>query len=169
MGKSMQPISKENFIPTLPEMPQREYNWMGRIIYWVRDSKEHGIIHHTVVTTLAVFTSFALIFSVVLSPLFIYGYKEYIRQCERAVYDRKFKEVLQIATQHGTQSFQKGREDPIKTANISLGWTNRTRNRIIKDLDLSREAARELSDKELLILAAKVYHNVFERYGLKIR
>jgi len=150
-------------------MPVREFNWMGRVVHWVRDSKEHGIIHHTVVTTLAIFTSFALIFSIVLSPLFIYGYKEYIRQCERAVYDQKYKELLKIATEHGTQSFLKGRITPLVTANFSLGWTNMTRNRIIKDLDLNRGEAAILSDRDLLLRAALKFDNVIQRYGLKIR
>jgi hypothetical protein len=142
---------------------------MGRVIHWVRDSRNHGLIHHTIVTTLALFTSIFLIISIVFSPLFVYGYKEYVRQCERAVSDRRDKNLLKIATEHSAAQFHNGRRKPIETADVHLGWTNGIRNRIIKDLDLSKDEARKLSDRDLLLRACVVFENVFQRYGLRIK
>ena len=130
------------------------------------NAEKHGIIYRVIVFTLAIFTSFFLIVSVVLSPLFIYGFKEYIRQCERQRYDNKYKKLLQIAKEHGTHSFLKGRIAPLDTIDINL-WGS-TRKHIIKDLELKKEELKGLSDKVLVRMAATKYDDFLERYNLRI-
>lgn len=161
------PVSKDSFIPELPKMKPRELNWMGRIVNWIRDAENYGIIYRVVVNTIAIFTSMLMVVSIVLSPLFIYGFKEYIRQCERALFDKKFDTLLQMATEHGRQFFIKGRLAPLDTIDISL-WAS-TRRRMVKDLELKKEEAQNLKDIELVRMVGCKYDDFISRYGLKIR
>jgi hypothetical protein len=161
------PISKDTFIPILPKLPPRELNWMGKIVSWIRDAPNNGIIYRIVVVTLAIFTSFILIVSIVFSPLFIYGFKEFIRQSERTRYDKKYNELLQIASEHGRQSFLRGRLAFFDTIDINL-WSE-TRKRIIKDLDLKKEGARHYKDIDLVRMIAAKYDDFLDRYDLKIK
>jgi len=160
------PISSHEFTPDLPEMKPRKLNWMGRMVEWIRLSEERGWFHHSVVSTIAIIISGLLLFSVVLSPLFVYGFKEFIRQQERARYDKSFANLVNIANEANRTQFLRGRLDPLTKLDISL--TPSVRSQIIKDLELLKDGAKEITDKQLLLRAALKFDNYIERYHLDV-
>ena len=161
------PISSHKFTPDLPEMKPRQLNWMGRLIEWIRLSEDQSWFPHSIVSTIAIFVSGLLLFSVVLSPLFVYGFKEFIRQQERARYNKNFAKLVDIAADNNRVQFLRGRLDPLSKLDISLTYS--ARSQIIKDLELTRQDAKEKTDQELLLAAALKFDNYIERYHFDVR
>ncbi|NGX59448.1 MAG: hypothetical protein KR126chlam3_00599 [Chlamydiae bacterium] len=157
-----EPVSKDSFIPNLPKMNPRDLNWMGRFVDWIRDAENYGSFYKVYVYALTIFTSMLMVISIVLSPLFIYGFKEYIRQCERARFDKEFDSLHQMATEHTWQLFLQGRLDPLKNVDASLSRSER--DHIIKDLELKKEDAKKIKDIDLLRMAAKKYPDYISLY-----
>ena len=161
------PVSSHEFTPGLPKLKPRKLNWMGRIIQWIHQSEQRGWLQHSIVSTIAIFVSFFLLFSVVLSPLFVYGFKEFIRQQERARYDKNFSKLVAIAADNNRIQFLRGRLDPLSKINISL--TSSARKQIIRDLEPYFPDAKTKTDRELFLAAALKFDNFLERYHFKVR
>lgn len=161
------PVSSQDYTPDLPELKTCELNWMGRIVEWIHSSKSQGWFHHAVVSTIMIVVSSILIFSVVLSPLFIYGFRKFIIQQERARHDQQFEHLLEMAKGAGRAQFLRGRLDPLDKLSVPL--RSSTRNQIIRDLELSSERAKTISDKDLLLSAAIKFDNYLERYHFDVR
>lgn len=139
---------KEKFVPNFPKAKPRELNWMGRIVEWIRKSQQEGFIYRISVLVFTVLISVALIISIILSPIFIYGFREYILQQERARYDQMHHELVKMAEDFGTQNFLRGRLNPLDAASINVKRS--TRKKLIKNLSLNSEEAKKISDRELV-------------------
>ncbi len=161
------PISKDLYIPNLPKMNPRDLNWMGRFVDRIRDAENYGSFYRVYVYALTIFTSMLMVISIVLSPLFIYGFKEYIRQCERARFDKEFDSLHQMATEHGRQLFNQGRIAPLKTIDISLSGSQR--DQMIKKLGLEKAEAQNHKDIDLLQMVACKDDDYLSPYGLTIQ
>lgn len=160
------PISSRDFALDMPSFAPRKHNWMGRVVQWIRNAENQGLFHHALISTIAIIVSVALLCSVILSPLFVYGFKEFIRQEERALYEKKFASLLEIAEQNNRNYFLKGRLDPLSTLDISL--VGSARKQMIKDLELPKKEAKDKTDRQLLLEAALKFDNYLDRYYFKV-
>lgn len=137
---------------------------MGKFVEWIRSSRDAGLIQKVTVLTLMLFLSIFLIGSIVLSPFFFYGFKEFIRQDERSHYEKWEKHLIEVATQHARHEFLRGRATPL--TNETFTFKPLTRKRVLHDLELKPEEAKEKSDLELLRMAAAKYDNYIDRYEI---
>ena len=160
------PIDTKDYIPTLPEFEPKELTWKGKVIRWIRDSREEGCIFRTTVLALSIFISILLITSIFFSPIFISGFREFVRQEECAKHKGWREKVLKAATEHSLHQFRRGRIEPLTDHKFTL--RSSTRNHITYDLDITAEQAKQKTDLELLRMAAIKFDNFFERYKLKI-
>lgn len=142
------PDTKEKFIPNFPTVKPRELNWMGRTVLWIRESENQGIIYRTSVFVLTFIVSVFLVVSIVFSPIFIYGFKEYILQSERERYDRMHSEIVEMAKDFGRQNFLRGRTKIFEEATIQIG--TKARKEIVETLELKLNDAKGISDYDLL-------------------
>ena len=153
------------------ERPWKEYNWMGRIIYWIRNSE--GIIQKTLVHTAAFLVAIALMVSIIGVPLLIYATKELVRQQERSQFDKNIEHLKRLLTDSNRFEFLLGRLGIFNGANISLKWG--TRRQIIHDLhllgitdDKSEVPLKDLPDSALLQMILSKDKDTLAKYNLRI-
>jgi hypothetical protein len=161
------PVTTNDRAPELPELEPRNPNWMGKIVQTIRSFEHSGIIQKVFIYTITLFVSLFLVTSIIFSPLFIYGFKEYIRQSERSAFDKRYLHLLNIATEHGKHRFLTGRLAPLDNVRISLGWG--ARKQMIRDLELSPDEAGKMKDIDLVRCVAIKYDNYIKRYNITIR
>ncbi|MBS0629754.1 MAG: hypothetical protein JSS30_05965 [Verrucomicrobia bacterium] len=153
------------------ETPWKEYNWMGRIIYWVRNSE--GIIQRTLVHTGALLVALALMVSIIGVPLLVYASQELIRQQERHQFDKKIEHLKLLVADSNRLEFLSGRLGLFNGAQISLKWG--TRRKIIHDLQMlgitdekSKVPLADLPDHILLQMILCKDKDSLAKYNLKV-
>jgi len=163
------PLSEDAFVTKFPVTPPAQLGWMGKLVRPLAEVGTRGVIHQTILKTIAIIVSIFLCISVVFSPLFIYGFKEYIKQTERARFDTLIQERTDQAIDHAQQAFLRGRLAPLDKIQFPLSKI--TRNQMLKDLkkDPKSEEAKQILDEDLLRMIAVKDHNFLGRYGLSIR
>lgn len=159
------PISSDAYMPSLLNIEKRQLNWMGRFVEWIHDSKKKGWLYHSVVSASMIIFSTILVCSVVFSPFFIFGFKEFIIQKERARYDAHFEKLSVNARDHAQYFFNRGRIDPLESLS-HLYLKPSTLEDIREDLPPS---SKSKSDLELLKEIATRCHNFLEHYDLQIK
>lgn len=160
------PIETKDFIPTLPNLEVRKLGMMGKVIRWIRDSRQEGFIYRITVLTLSILTSMVLLGSIVLSPIFIWGYKEFMIQEQDDFFHPWKKNIRDCAMEHVKFQYMHGRIAPLDACKISL--SRATKKRIVHDLELSEEITKQISNRDLLKLASLKYDNYLERYDLMV-
>lgn len=173
----MTPVNREDFAPTLREKKMeyewKEYNWMGRIVHWMRASDTKGLIQKTFVHTVALLIALVLMVSIVGVPLLIYATKELVRQQERVAFDRKLSAMFEVGTDCARIQFLGTRKGLFEGIEIKL--QSSTRNKIIQDLnhlgitdEKSNVPLNDMSDGDLLRMILSNDHNSFANYNLKV-
>ncbi len=163
------PLSEDAFVTKFPVTPPAKLTWMGRIVRPLAEVGERGVIHQTILKTVAIIISIFLCISVVFSPIFIYGFKEYIKQTERARFDTLIQERTDQAIDHAQQAFLQGRLAPLDKINVSL--TRGTRNQMLRDLGYQpkSEKAKKIFDEDLIRMIAVKNGNFLGHYGFTIK
>lgn len=151
----------------LPELTSPSPNWMGRLVRWIRKSDDRWRLHQALLYAITLIVSAVLICTVVLSPLFLYGFSEFVREQERDRCRAYAADLYEIAKDNNQAQFLRGRLDPLSHLNLPL--RSSTRKQMIQDLEIPREEARNKTDQELLIEAACKFNNYLERYRIEMR
>jgi len=160
------PSQSQNFIPSLPELDNRKLGGMGKIIRWIRNARNGGLIYRVTVLTLAILTSMALLVSVVLSPIFVWGFREFIIQDQQEFFDLWKRNIRQSAIEQSNGHLHLGRTGPLKNSKFSI--RDATRKRMIHDLEIDETAASTTSDCELVQRVSLMFDNYIEKYNLMI-
>lgn len=155
-------------VQKFPELPKPSYGFFGRIVYWIRDANNHGVLWRTIVTTTALVVSLLMIVSIVLSPLFIITFREYIKQNEKARYDAEYKEVLAIAKDQARQNFMRGRLAPLRDLDVKFWPFSNKRKKLIQLLDLPPQEAKKYSNIELVRMVALRHNDFIHRCNLTL-
>lgn len=175
---TMNPIKQDYFVLDLPkeiekiEFEWKEYNWMGRIIHWVRAS-DKGLIQKTLLHTAALLVALVLMVSIVGVPLLIYASQELVRQQERASFAKKMNALGEIAKDKNRIMFFIGRKGLFEGIEVKLQPS--TRNEIIQDLnhlgitdEKNKVPLKNMGDSDLLKMILENDHSSFANYKLKV-
>ncbi len=160
------PIQSKDYVPILPKPESRKLGGMGKIVHWIRNSRTEGMIYRVSVLSLAIISSMVLLASVVLSPIFIWGFKEFMIQEQEALFIPWRRNLRDCGMEQSQHQFIHGRIAPLENCRLYLSYS--TRKRMVHDLELDQVLADTIDNRDLLKLASLKFDNYLERYNLMI-
>ena len=156
------------YTPSFPPLPKHELNWVGRLVHWIRVSKQYSLAYHATIISLTILTSTALILSIVGTPFLLVCFQEYILQREREVYSRHWQHCKNQATENCRHWYLRGLHSALQSSS-EIHISAKLRTQLIAELGIRGADSVRKSDVELLQAAAALHpNNWMTQYGLAL-